>query len=727
MTHYRYANALVGMTCLLVLCGFMWVSPAIAANKLAVLDDTVCAIAPDGSVQCWGSAAEYDQVPGRATFVNGFPAELSGLMGYTYGLCGLTASGGLLCSGSYPGDGNSFADLPVAPTGMTAGVIAADRNYSHVCAVKTDGSVWCWGYAWYGLGDTAITQESLSPIEVLPASFQAAGVSLSTNHACVWSQGGEVRCWGANYWGQVGAGAGTTGSIINIPTTVFGVANVVQVDASAYDHTCAVTAGGSVYCWGQNDYSQLGDNTYANTESPVLASNFSSINVSSVATGHQTTCVQSQSGWITCNGANYVGQIGASGSLQADNGQVAMGEDFACALIDGMAYCWGNNSLGQLGIGQPGSEYWPQALAESDFISAPHAGWQDGCGVRAGGDARCWGYGYSGSGEPGPFDPLQHYSVLGLGGDAAFMAPGSFHHCAMRTDHAVLCWGGNWWGQVGNGSTAFQSSPSMNISPSAGAIQLAVGDDHNCVLFQDQSVACWGRNDAGQLGTGDFVDRSYLSFVPGLTGVVHIATGVNSTCAVKNNGEIWCWGNNNDGELGDGSNTNSAVPVQVQGLSTSAVQVSVGNYHACGVLVDGSVACWGYGYNGALGNNQWGSSNVAVAVDSAEQFVQVTTGRNHTCARTTGNAIRCWGDGTYGQLGVGMIASYPVPVALSLLATDIHAGDNTTCARGVDGKSYCWGANEDAQLGIGRRGISAVPVAVVGFGDRIFTSGFEPD
>lgn len=732
MANLRKTILLAGGLWLAALGGAMLAPAASAASRVTAMGDSSCAIAPDGAVQCWGIDAPFDTLPGRAAFIEGFPDDLVAIAGPAYSLCGLTAGGGVLCKGYYPGDGASdFTETPLAPIGMSNGVIDISRSYGHVCAVKTDGSVWCWGSAWYGLGDAAVTTYSLAPVEVLPASFQAAGVSLSSNHACVWSQSGEVRCWGANYWGQIGAGSGTTGTIINTPTFVAGVSNVLEVNANAFDHTCAVVAGGAVYCWGQNYYSQLGDGTYGNTESPVLASNFSGINVEAVFTGYETTCVQSTAGTVTCNGANYNGQTTPSGTLQADAGQLAMGDEHGCALVGGQAVCWGNNALGQLGTGTPGSEYLPARNMALNLAQAPRVYWQHGCAADNVGNALCWGSGYYGTGEPLPLDPIAHHLAQGVGGPVSRAAAGSSHQCVLRNDGAVLCWGFNFYGAIGNGATGNENEPTPHTvnGITQPVTQISAGNYHNCALLQDASVACWGINWAGQSGVTNFNEVLTATTVAGLSDVRQVSAGTVNSCAVNGTGEVWCWGDNQYGQLGIGDTTpqQSAAPVMVSGLPAAATQVSITQWHACAVLVTGKIACWGAGWYGNLGNGGFDDSATPVLVDSSETFVQVAAGVSHTCARTASNDVYCWGDGLYGQLGVGVLTSTDTPLQVGIKATDIQAGTNTTCALGIDNRAWCWGANESAQLGIGRRGISETPIEVVGFGDSIFDSGFEGD
>jgi alpha-tubulin suppressor-like RCC1 family protein len=197
-----------------------------------------------------------------------------------------------------------------------------------------------------------------------------------------------------------------------------------------------------------------------------------------------------------------------------------------------------------------------------------------------------------------------------------------------------------------------------------------VGDQHACALTTGGAVLCWGSDDFGQLGDGLVEDEPQHQpvAVSGLSsGVAAIAAGTNETCAVTAAGGVLCWGENAQGALGDGSAMDSAVPVAVSGLSSGVAAVGVGTSYACALTTGGAVLCWGDNTYGQLGiGSTLSNSAVPVAVSGLSSGVAaISTAPAHACALTTAGAILCWGNNDVGQLGTGMTGpSSLVPVGV---------------------------------------------------------------
>lgn len=706
----------IALLAVMVVCGGHG-DPVLAAARISALQEDACALSLDGKVQCWGSVAAHQGAgAGRAMDVSGFPSDLTGLAGATGALCVLTAGDGLLCGGNWPGDGSTSAGTPVAPIGLDTGVVDVARSYWQVCAAKEDGSVWCWGHNAYGLGDGASTQ-SLVPVEVLPPAFGAAGVSVGWQHACAWNQSGQARCWGYNHYGQLGHGV--SGGSQTQPVEVTGL-TTVQAMTTGNSHTCALVAGGEIYCWGGNGYRQLGDNSYTHTSTPVSATAFGTGN-QGVFAADSFTCAQDAAGVLQCEGAGFYRQTAVSGLLEADAGQVAMAGSYGCALADGRAHCWGSNDLGQTGNGRFGNEYSPVKLLNGGFAQAPGVAFDQGCAVRQDGSVTCWGDSFV-------LPPYVHEPIAGVGGLAQYVGKGVRHKCLLRDDARVLCWGWNYNGMLGDGTIDSRMLPTPLAGVTQSVVQLSVGVEHSCAVLADASVVCWGRNQAGQAGSGDFQNRLTPGPVTGLSDVVQVSAGWAVSCALDQSGEIWCWGAHENGLLGTGGSEATAVPVQIQGLPAPARQLSVGFGHACAVLQDDRIACWG---SGQLGNGGYMQSPVPVVVASSESFAQVVASLSHSCARNVADDVFCWGSSWRGQLGTGpenrnVLATTPSPVALQAIDLATAPDSNSTCALDAQGDAWCWGANEYAQLGIGRRGVREVPGPVTGAGEDIYSDGFEP-
>jgi len=343
-------------------------------------------------------------------------------------------------------------------------------------------------------------------------------------------------------------------------------------------HTCAILDNGSVSCWGYNGEGQLGDGTTTVRTTPN--------STSSLGTGRTAVAISS-------------------------------GEWHACALLDdGSVSCWGKNNDGQLGDGTTIDRLTPTQtsnLGTGRTAVAISSGYAHTCAILDDGSVSCWGsnsYGELGDGTTTDQNSPTQTSSLGTGRTAVAISSGAFHTCAIIDDGSVSCWGRNNDGQLGDGTTTDQNSPTQTLSLGTGRTAVAIysGYKHTCAIIDDGSVSCWGRNNDGQLGDGTTTDRSTptqtLSLGTGRTAVA-ISSGKNHICAILDDGSVSCWGNNVVGQLGAGTNTERNRPTQTSSLGTgrTAVAISSGNrHHTCAILDDGSVSCWGHNYFGELGD-----------------------------------------------------------------------------------------------------------------------------
>ncbi len=338
-----------------------------------------------------------------------------------------------------------------------------------------------------------------------------------------------------------------------------------------------------------------------------------------------------------------------------------------------------------------------------------------------GGGARCWGYNYYGQlgdnyAEPASGVPVD---VVGLSSGVTAISVSGYHTCAI-VNGGAKCWGYNYYGELGDGNLGTDSGVPVDVvGLSSGVTAIDVGEYHTCAIVNG-GAKCWGDNAFGQLGDNNApTDSGVPVDVQGLnTGVTAISAGEYHTCAIVNGGAK-CWGFNLLGQLGDGNTgTSSGAPVDVQGLSSGVTAISVGRSHTCAV-VNGGAKCWGNNGNGELGNNNAGTDS-AVPVDVqglSSGVTAISAGDSHTCAIVNGGA-QCWGFNYSGQLGdnnAGTDSAVPVDViGLSNGVTAISAGSFHTCAI-VNSGAQCWGYNSHGQLGDNNVGTnSAVPVEVVG-------------
>lgn len=320
---------------------------------------------------------------------------------------------------------------------------------------------------------------------------------------------------------------------------------------------------------------------------------------------------------------------------------------------------------------------------------------------------------------------------------AIALATGGDHVCALLDDHSARCWGQNASGEIGYGTLdAGHVIPSQTPTPTpvAGLMGLTLiaaggygsGFGATCA-GASTGVQCWGSNAEGLLGLGLAADGSappMMSITPlplALGSVVGVALGGFFGCGLVIDGGVSCWGDDMQSELGRTLDAGSFDPTPTAVvLSGPASGVAAGKYHACAVLRDHSVQCWGATDHGQTGQIADGGLPTPQTIAGLTANA-VTAGEGSTCAITTAGGVVCWGGNQYGQLGRGdsdasaaavTIDPTPQPVALPAgsVAVQIASAVGSTCALLSDHTVWCWGDNAYGELGTG----SAVP----GFSDR---------
>jgi len=380
---------------------------------------------------------------------------------------------------------------------------------------------------------------------------------------------------------------------------------------------------------------------------------------------------------------------------------VAAGEEHSCAaLLDGTAWCWGENGRGQLGDG-----------TTTDRSAATQVVGSGGTGYLA--------------------------DVVGI-------TAGAEHTCAVLDDGTAWCWGENGQGQLGVGSKSDSRYPVQvdgigGTGTLPGVDEIEGGRQHTCALLTAGTMACWGDNAKKQLGDGTGTDRRSPVQVVGSGGtgtlgsIAGIGLGEQHTCAALDDGSAWCWGEGSRHRLGNGSTTDRNTPTQVKGSGgtgtlAGVAQIDGGNQHTCAVLTDGSIRCWGRNNNGELGIGSHTDQRYPVQVGgrggsgTLADVDAVSGGRDHTCAIHGDGSVSCWGRNDLGQLGDGTTTERTSPVQVVGSGgvgtfTDaflLSVGWSHACsARSID-DAWCWGRNDRRQLGDGTTTNRSYPVQVSG-------------
>lgn len=390
--------------------------------------------------------------------------------------------------------------------------------------------------------------------------------------------------------------------------------------SAGYGHTCVIDAQDQIRCWGENDFGELGN-------------------------GAESEPVGDDELAETAVAVN----LGPGRKAVA----VAAGGSHTCALMDtGRVRCWGLNTEGQLGFGDP------------DII------------------------------VHGNDEPVASRPPLRLGGQVRSITAGRQHTCALLADGDVRCWGANTEGQVGigtdSGALAYYgddesvtSQPPVELGRPAVAVE--AGRDHTCAILDNGSLRCWGDNERGALGIGN--NQGFLADIGDdepVAAIAPVPLGENSavavtagehTCVVLDTLDVRCWGNNSHGQLGLGNNAGSkarvgdnesilSVPVVNLG-NEGAIAVSAGSINTCAQMIGGSTRCWGgngYGVAGIgrndgffsdIGDNEHPVAVPAVQLQELSAPRAISSGDHHTCAVIESKMPRCWGLNDTGQLGLG--------------------------------------------------------------------------
>lgn len=576
------------------------------AKALALGNYQTCALLEDSSIKCWGYA--------------GF---------------GAIGSGDANSRGDAPGEmGDSLPPVNLG-TGRLAQSVTAGGH--HTCAILDNGSVKCWGYnaeGQLGIGDTVLHGDGAGEMgDALPSVNLGSGrtatrVVATYVNTCAELDDFTIKCWGASYTGMLGIGSSERrGDQLsdmgdNLPSFKFGTNRSVTAFGNGFANHfgCALLDNNSVKCWGANSYGQLGVDRSSNVGDEAgdmgaglkYVSLGTGVTVVGVGSGDYHSCALLSNGSVKCWGANLYGTSGLGDTARHDGRASYMGDNLpavalgtgrravalyvgaehSCAVLDnGALKCWGQNTYGQLGLGdtndrgdapgEMGDALPAVALGSGRTVKSMHLGFRHSCAILDNDQLKCWGYNKNAqlglgdgidrgdnAGEMG--DALPAVS-LGTGRHASAVFGGYFNTCAILDNGSVKCWGDNGHGQLGLGNKVMHGQnaagmgdglPAVALGTGRTATSLGVGMSHVCALLDNATVKCWGYGADGKLGYGDTSDRGdaagelgdslpAVDFGVGQV-VTKLTSGWNHNCVVLagGGGSVRCWGNGDQGGLG---------------------------------------------------------------------------------------------------------------------------------------------------------------------------------
>jgi alpha-tubulin suppressor-like RCC1 family protein len=234
------------------------------------------------------------------------------------------------------------------------------------------------------------------------------------------------------------------------------------------------------------------------------------------------------------------------------------------------------------------------------------------------------------------------------------ISAGAYHTCTLTDGGSAVCWGGNETGQLGDGTTADRAFAAPISGLGGEVTQVVTGFSSTCAITTGGALLCWGRNDTGAIGDGTSeAMHTTPTQVLGLgADVREVAVGREHACAVTT-GKVWCWGDNTFGQLGaETAEQQQSTPVEVVGLSSDVVSIGLGWYHTCVLTASGQVMCWGNNQTAQLGTGSGpvSQSNSPIAIEGLPSGItSLAVGGGHNCVLTEAGAVVCWGANNYGQ------------------------------------------------------------------------------
>ncbi len=724
-----------------------------------------CAIITGGILKCWGQNGYY-QLGNNLNADSGTPitvdagtsyADVSA--GYRH-TCAITTAGVLKCWGNIPSTASTGTPMIIDAGTLYAKVFA---GYATTCAITvvTD-ELKCWG--------SLSSAGSTSSLITVGTGYQK--VAFGTNHVCALQTNGTIYCWGNNTYGQLGDNTNTTRAGLGSPVS----GTFSDVSAGKLS-TCAITNTGNVACWGFVNF--LSGSYEYNVNTPYVLTgtgDFTEISVAPYSSSNtDSKCAIRTNGEVHCLGGfsnqfmayaeTQVGWVNSFIKFFSPASHISLGSGFGCLISQGLSYCFGGNLFGQNGGGYVGSpiSYTPQTgpnVVEMTTLTSNNFS----CGLDTGGKLLCWGKNTSSTNsfDGSEFDRL-YAKIIDIGTTyssiiANYQSTYSKYFCGITSTSDLKCWGpsnptnmdsNNTYSQVdifanngcaittggvlkcwGDNSTtclvgigAGQASTNSLVTVDSGTTYATLGHgnpsrSHTCAITTAGAVKCWGRAREGQTGTGVGNSMGVVGPDCSPTNVIDSGTIYTSvtmdygiSCGITNTGILKCWGAGP--AIGAGDASDHIIPTVIDSGTQYSKIISY-NVTTCGITTpSGVLKCWGYNNtNGLVGQGTTTAYyNSPQVVDAGTSYSDVKIGSDVVCALTVGGVVKCWGNNTYGLVGIGVTNPTAVltPTIVNagttynkLWISNTHGLSPSICARTNSGITHCWGSNYYNNLGIGQ-------------------------
>ncbi|MDH5545272.1 MAG: Ig-like domain-containing protein [Gammaproteobacteria bacterium] len=723
-------------------------------SKISSGSGHACAIRSDRTLWCWGRNFQGQLGDNSNTNVTSPVQEDSksswlGVSVSSNHTCAIRNDHTLWCWGD-----NSYGQIGLNPEGVFESLVpvqvGASENWEivstgskHSCAINSDSELHCWGDNFNGqLGDTSnsphYTPASVMEMDASESVIPMIGwidVSAGLNHTCAIRLNRSLYCWGSNNNNQLGI---SNGGLYFEPQLVDQSSWSSVVVGS--DTSCGTKTNHQLLCWGANSNGQSGTGDMITpvltpTQEISLGSDWAYVSTSN----NLQTCANKLDGSAWCWGRIYVEGAGNATqpiltptqepTLSSNWREIAVGYNFGCAnnTLDDV-YCWGENYSGQIGVGvseagaaapiEIANSIAPLSMASTSKSYTYYS--THTCVVATG---RLWCWGANGFGQV--VSTADEVSIIDKPTermpsktDWVKVSNGSLHTCAIDSNGFVWCWGANYSGQLGIGTTGVEYSPVM-IESDIVFNSVSAGNNHTCALSNNGLLYCWGGNTSGQLGF--LTDQGADSLIPGEVSAgeglawTSVEAGLYHTCAIKSDDTLWCWGDNDSQQINDGYTGVDSTPlyqyetpviietVSGDNIASKWQSVSPGEHHTCAIDNLNRLWCWGRNYNGELGFDPLSETPQPYLFSSTETWASISAGADTSCGIQSNNTLWCWGSGDFGQIGNNTASYRQTEPAQEYLGRadweSVDVGGDSVCAMTQTGSLYCWGGNDDSQLG----------------------------
>ncbi|OPH57176.1 hypothetical protein BC351_25230 [Paenibacillus ferrarius] len=540
-------------------------------------------------------------------------------------------------------------NTPIMATSTNWHITQIAAGFDFSLALKDDGTVLTWGLinsdpaSMYSAITTNMQDEHKFPVLVIGLDH-VTRITAGNSHAVALKEDGSVYTWGDNTSGQLGVGTGYDGRTWNqtFPSQVNGLPEITNIGVGS-NFTFAIGKDESLWAWGSNSYSQLGDETLNNQASPIQTLVRNWLNPPVLQPGEGTVMIH-----------------------DPKSQPLAAGDSDTFVIHNNRVYGWGSNSFGQLGDGTRTAAPAPKVL-NVDNIVAVDAGDAHTVAVKADGSLWTWGQNFLGQLGDGTTNssssPVQVNSLKGVVAAGA----GSNHTIALLNNGSVWSFGDNTYGQLGHDKTAATNQ----IVQLSHIVAISAGSNFNLALENTGKIWAWGDNTSGQLGDGTLAGKQQPVEISGLTGVIAMSAGKNFALALKEDGTVWAWGFNGFGQLGDGTTTSQKKPVQVAALP-AAKSVYAGSYHSLAIDSDGKVWAWGQNMFGQLGDDSKKNQSKPVQIKGIVKASAAAVGGYHNVIKDSNGSIWTWGGNYSGQLGNNQLVNRSQPTLVTGFADSFN-------------------------------------------------------